>query len=318
MNDLLNTVAELTHLRDKDDLELSFARVVFQLAGASRLTIWRLRGTGAQARLLSRVMVPGKRRTVRDVPLDAVAAYRACVEGRRSVSGPVRGGARHVFPVCNDHREVSELLELVRPAPLGADEIQELERLVRVYGNHAGLLDYGARDELTGLLNRRNFNAYFKHVLAAARVEAVTAVIDIDFFKRINDEFGHLYGDEVLILMARLMERCFGDHDGLFRFGGEEFLVILTNTSLEQAWVVLEAFRNAVAAEVFPQISRVTVSIGFAAVRPGDNGAAAFGRADEALYVAKQRGRNQAQCHEWLVLEGSLIAEKKAGAVEMF
>jgi len=211
------------------------------------------------------------------------------------------------------------VLDLVLPRRLNVPQMSVVTGLMRVYGNHVGLLEYGHRDELTGLLNRRTFNTLFKEVAADSEARAIIAVADIDFFKRINDEFGHLYGDEVLILMARLLEASFAERDELFRFGGEEFLVLLRQESLETAWRALETFRVNVVEALFPQVGRVTVSIGFAAVQLGDTGAVAFGRADEALYVAKQRGRNQVQCHEWLVMEGSLAGEKRTGGqVELF
>ena len=145
------------------------------------------------------------------------------------------------------------------------------------------------------------------------------AVLDIDSFKRINDQFGHPYGDEVLVLLARLMGECFRDNDVTFRFGGEEFLVILPNTDLQDAEIVLERFRAKVEAFHFSQVGCVTVSIGFTKLLAGDSGPAAFGRADQALYVAKQSGRNQVQCYELLVAKGALAsAVGHEQDVEMF
>jgi diguanylate cyclase (GGDEF)-like protein len=246
--------------------------------------------------------------------------WRECFAARRYVQAApdVFGVARHIFPISND-REVTGLMEILRPPAAAELQDQTISGFLRVYSNQLGLLDYGDRDELTGLLNRRTFNTYFKQLVTPRPQTAVIAMADIDFFKRINDQFGHPYGDEVLILMARLMAQCFAGRDGLFRFGGEEFLVIMTDTTAAEATQALENFRAAVEAERFPQVGRVTVSIGHSLILPGDTGAAAFGRADEALYVAKQRGRNQVQCHERLVRDGSLTSVKQAGgALELF
>ncbi len=321
MTDLLETVAELTHLRNKDALEVHFADAVYRLAGATRLVIWRLTGRGAEARLRARVSLPlGRGAKGADMTLADRPEFRDCVEGRKPVEVALstQRQTRHLFPLC-DERQVTGLLDLVSPKRLDVPQMSLVTGLMRVYGNHVGLLDYGHRDELTGLLNRRTFNTLFKEVAADSGARAVIALADIDFFKRINDEYGHLYGDEVLILMARLLEGCFAEQGELFRFGGEEFLILLRQESLEAAWRALETFRVRMAEAMFPQVGRVTVSIGFAAVKLGDTGAVAFGRADEALYVAKQRGRNQVQCHEWLVMEGSLSEAKKIGGqVELF
>lgn len=321
MTDLLETVAEMTHLRNKEALELHFAEAVYQIAGATRLVIWRVIGRGEEAKLRVRVSLPhGRTGAGGDMLLAERPEFRECVEARRTVEVRLSNHrqTRYLFPLC-DERQVNGLLDIVMPRRLDVPQMTLVTGLMRVYGNHAGLLDYGSRDELTGLLNRRTFSSFFKQVAEDDSTRAIIAVIDIDFFKRVNDDLGHMYGDEVLILLARLLEDRFGEQDEVFRFGGEEFLVLLRQETLETAFKALEAFRVKVAEAEFPQVGRVTVSAGFAAVVPGDTGAVAFGRADEALYVAKQRGRNQVQCHEWLVMEGSLTdAKKTGGQVELF
>ncbi len=316
MTDILDTVADLTYLRDKRELETVFADLIYELVGASCLTLWRVvGGAGGKTEMQKRLTLPS---STEAAPLRPECPH--CQDKQRALclEAQENPASRHVFPINNDSR-LTGLIEVIRPQRMTKRQEHMVSNLVRVYGNHAGVLDYGDRDELTGLLNRRGFNSYFKQTMLADAASSIIAVADIDFFKRINDEFGHLYGDEVLILMGRLMEVCLGEVDGVFRFGGEEFLVILQNTSLDEAAVRLEAFRAAVQAAVFPQVGRVTISIGFAAIRASDTGATAFGRADEALYVAKQQGRNQVKCYEWLVQDGSLREEKKTGGqIELF
>jgi diguanylate cyclase (GGDEF)-like protein len=115
------------------------------------------------------------------------------------------------------------------------------------------------------------------------------------------------------------MRACFRETDRLFRFGGEEFLAILPDSAQHEAALALERFRAAVEAFDFPQVGRVTLSIGFTTVLPGDTGSNAFGRADEALYVAKQSGRNQVRCYEDLVATGVLHPKMASGhGVELF
>jgi diguanylate cyclase (GGDEF)-like protein len=313
MTDLLEIIAELTHLRNRHELERAFAALVYRLAEASALTLWRARRVGGEAKLRAQVSLPPP--GAEGMP---GAECRSCLESATPVCVLIPGtqAARHVYPI-HDGSRVAGLLELVRAAPFTRLEEHMIASLIKVYGNHAGLLDYGERDELTGLLNRRSFSTLFNQ--ASMRRCGVIAVADIDFFKRINDEFGHPYGDEVLILMARLMEQLLEESDGVFRFGGEEFVVLLGNATLDEAWRMLDGFRAAVQSAVFPQVGRVTISIGLAGFGPRDTGAAAFGRADEALYVAKQRGRNQLRCHDWLVEDGTLAEVKKANSiVELF
>jgi diguanylate cyclase (GGDEF)-like protein len=318
MTDLLDTIANLTYLRDKHELETMFAELIFEMVGASCLTLWSVAGAGGKTELHRRLTLPQK--CGADLKNAESAECASCLETQAAFGKGAKENkaSRHVFPI-NDETKLTGLIEIIRPTRMSPQQEAMVTKLIRVYGNHAGVLDYGDRDELTGLLNRRGFNSSFKLALQGGRGHAIIAVADIDFFKRINDEFGHVYGDEVLILLGRLMEACLGERDGVFRFGGEEFLVILQDCVLDEAAVRLEAFRAAVHAAVFPQVGRVTISIGFATIRGSDTGASAFGRADEALYVAKQRGRNQVQCYEWLVEDGTLREEKKTGGqIEIF
>ena len=125
--------------------------------------------------------------------------------------------------------------------------------------------------------------------------------MDIDFFKRINDRFGHARGDEVLAAMARLMRDSFRESDRLFRCGGEEFVVI---SGADRRTICRRGFSSVFARLVethdFPASAPVTVSIGYTSVAADDDCAAAFRRADEALYAAKRQGRNQVISHEEL------------------
>lgn len=144
-------------------------------------------------------------------------------------------------------------------------------------------------------------------------------MIDIDHFKRVNDGFGHLIGDEVLVLVARIMRQCFRHYDRLYRFGGEEFVVLLRGGSEVDAQVAFERFRSSVEQYVFPQVQHVTISLGYTEVRHHDTPSAAFSRADQAVYQAKHQGRNQVLCYEALVRTGVLHGEDQhIGDVELF
>jgi diguanylate cyclase (GGDEF)-like protein len=319
MTDLLDTFGDLTHHRNKDDLDTTLAEAVFALAGATSLSVWRLFHEGSAIRLRERLTLPVLHEHGQTRPLDTRREWRECYATRRYVCGPAaEGSVRHVFPISND-REMTGMLEITRPVRLEAMQRHHVDALLRVYCNHLNVLDYGDRDELTGLLNRRSFNMFFKHATQTPGLDAAIAVIDIDFFKRVNDQFGHPYGDEVLILMARLIVQCFAGVEGLFRFGGEEFLVILPETSPHDAWLAMEGFRATVEKTDFPQVGRVTISAGLSMIVGGDTGASAFGRADEALYVAKHSGRNRVKCYEELVADGTLAGAKQSGGeMELF
>ncbi|MFY3385420.1 GGDEF domain-containing protein [Paracidovorax sp. MALMAid1276] len=155
---------------------------------------------------------------------------------------------------------------------------------------------------------------------AAAPPEPVQqwlAVVDIDHFKQVNDRFGHLYGDEVLILIANILRSSFRSHDRIFRFGGEEFVVLLRSTTLSTAHKVFNRFRQAVQEYNFPQVGRVTVSLGFVSTARGSP-VEILGQADQALYFAKEHGRNQVCFYDDLVTSGHLAAKVANDDVELF
>ncbi|MDD2758921.1 MAG: GGDEF domain-containing protein, partial [Methylomonas sp.] len=124
------------------------------------------------------------------------------------------------------------------------------------------------------------------------------AILDIDHFKRVNDTFGHLYGDEVLLLFSQMMEKHFRYNDFLFRFGGEEFVVILNLADQASAESVFERFRQRIAEHEFPTVGQVTVSIGVTHVDSAIMPSILLDRADKALYHAKASGRNQVIVYE--------------------
>lgn len=154
-------------------------------------------------------------------------------------------------------------------------------------------------DTLTGLPNREAYNQKlydemlrwqrYKHPLSLA-------VIDIDFFKKINDGFGHQTGDKVLKVVALFVSKKLREIDFIARFGGEEFVLILPETSTDQALILLNRIREKLASTPFKtgdEKINVTVSIGVAEFADGDDSDDVFERADEALYKAKEGGRNQ-------------------------
>jgi len=144
------------------------------------------------------------------------------------------------------------------------------------------------------------------------------AALDLDHFKQVNDTHGHLIGDEVLLHTGRLMREVLRMDDGLFRFGGEEFVVLLEAPDEGSAHAALERLRLRMAQYHFPQVGRVTMSIGFAAVQPGDLPPGALDRADRALYLAKAGGRNQVAGPSALAAAGMQPSAPQGGDVDLF
>ncbi|GFO65225.1 diguanylate cyclase response regulator [Geomonas paludis] len=158
-------------------------------------------------------------------------------------------------------------------------------------------------DHLTGLFNRR----YLAEVLEAEffrakrnRESLSLVIIDIDFFKQVNDTYGHQNGDVVLSSVAEVVQQQMRAYDSAARYGGEEFVLVFPGTALEGAVIAAERLRQAVIDHTFPhplQDLTVTVSAGVATYPSTqvDNIDALFRRADEALYRAKQNGRNRVE-----------------------
>lgn len=153
------------------------------------------------------------------------------------------------------------------------------------------------RDPLTGLLNRRGLDAVFKSALAVAHRSGrplAVAMVDIDHFKRINDQHGHDVGDAVLVALARLIKKRVRQADVVARFGGEEFVVVLPDTNLDGAEQLAQLLVEAVASHEQPPYGRVTISVGVAeASGEATDLTELLQRADAAMYRAKHLGRNQ-------------------------
>jgi diguanylate cyclase len=151
-------------------------------------------------------------------------------------------------------------------------------------------------DALTALANRRQCEEQLASELRRAeRYSRVFSVlmIDIDGFKELNDRFGHLAGDDVLVDMARRIERMVRASDLIARWGGEEFLLLAPETGLEDARRLAEMTRHHIDTNVLAERHHVTISVGVASYRGGDTVQSVVARADAALYLAKRGGRNQ-------------------------
>ncbi len=155
-------------------------------------------------------------------------------------------------------------------------------------------------DALTKLYNSRQFfrqikteierNERYQHHLSLL-------ILDIDHFKYYNDTWGHLEGDKVLMAIGRIINACMRSMDTAYRYGGEEFAVLLPETGLKKACVVGYRIKDLIGQEVFtpePGVQQsITISIGVSEIRPGEDGISFIRRADQALYRSKQNGRNR-------------------------
>ena len=157
-----------------------------------------------------------------------------------------------------------------------------------------------AHDALTGLFNRQKFDNVCAAEIARGRRYATPLALimfDIDRFKRINDNFGHLVGDQVLIETARVVGARMRELDALARWGGEEFMILAPHTDLEHALRLADQVRAVIAENVFSTVGTVTCSFGVTALSEHDTVDRLTYRADAALYIAKRNGRNRVEAN---------------------
>lgn len=151
-------------------------------------------------------------------------------------------------------------------------------------------------DELTGLLNRRTFTQHFPSIARRCddqQLEMVLMLIDLDHFKSVNDLYGHIAGDHVLVRVSALLEAGLRGDDLLYRWGGDEFAAILRDTDPDTAARIAERLRQKIEKANFGFDRPVTISIGIANRRSGELYQDLFRRADEAMLCGKQDGHNQ-------------------------
>jgi diguanylate cyclase (GGDEF)-like protein/PAS domain S-box-containing protein len=209
------------------------------------------------------------------------------------VAGPT-GEITHFIAVKQD------VTERIRAEQVLRETRDELARHVaEIEGLHAMLRDQAIRDPLTSLFNRRYLDETLPRELANARRDgtAVTiAVIDIDFFKRINDRHGHTTGDKVLVELGRILRAQSRSGDVACRYGGEEFVVVLLGAGLGDGVRRAEGWRDSFRSTTVsdgPGLVRSTLSAGLAEWQPGESAEQLFARADAALYLAKDAGRDR-------------------------
>ena len=191
--------------------------------------------------------------------------------------------------------------------------------LLEVYFLQLKLLHSSAVDPLSQLLNRQSFEQQLTGIIQSesylqtkkVRSESrwFLAMLDIDHFKKVNDNFGHVIGDEVIVLVSQLLKSHFRFDDLLFRYGGEEFAILFSTESAELAWKLLDRARELVANTRFPQVNHVTMSIGFIQVSADFQLSELVDNADKALYFSKDNGRNQVTNYQQLNIEPHVISD---------
>lgn len=197
-----------------------------------------------------------------------------------------------------------EAEEMLKPTLRLATQIAGAYDEIRQQSNHLMTFTELRTDPLTRVSNRRALDEIVESMFALLnRYEQPFSlmILDIDHFKLVNDEHGHLYGDQMLQAVARVLDETARDTDIVARYGGEEFVVVMPHTLLDGASMFAERVRAAIESGV-----ELTVSVGVAQALDGDNPQTLLSRADESLYAAKAAGRNCVFRHTGLDVEAVL------------
>jgi diguanylate cyclase (GGDEF)-like protein len=347
MPSVLELIAEITRNREHALLDVSVISALHQISGASQARVLDVVQASGETYVQERAWIQdGKAVTVEDLdvefddkrePLSRYPVLMDCLRQKQVDAEEVTAAGDHILwqPIWSTDK-INGCIQLVSNKPFPADMRSVIRGVLTVYSNYQNLIDYSERDSLTGLYNRKTFDEKFARMACTvASHERLhldekserrhtedakshwLAVVDIDHFKLVNDTFGHLYGDEVLLLVANILRGSFRSQDRVFRFGGEEFVVLLRSATLESARKILDRFRQNVEQYDFPQVGKVTVSLGFVSIT-NETPVVILGRADQALYYAKEHGRNQIRFYDELVEAGQLQTGVANDDVEFF
>lgn len=346
MLDLINHVVQISSRRDRTEINSAIVDALRHLFHPLKIAIYRCytgirkpmvyacAGYSPAGKVLRNAYLPDKKQCF---ALEHDALLLRCRREKSAVLDFLADGShRVIFPIMQLNEPIY-MIDLTLSEQFFGDARVTLMGLVEYFGNHINLLDYGEADTLTGLASRKTFDKHLFELLGRAAPDPQSndaspsrrrgasdaphwlAICDIDHFKQVNDTYGHLIGDEVLIMLAQAMRRSFRFDDQLFRFGGEEFIALLQPADEADALAVLERFRSDIERQSFSRVGKITVSVGFSALRPNDTPTDVIDRADEALYYAKHHGRNQVACYERLVAAGAVAVKEIAkGEVELF
>ena len=345
VSSVLLSVATLTEQRDREVLARSLVNTLHELIDCKHITLYRIPHADCDMEAIILAQTSNgtqhkKSSQVTSIIISMRKDFQAAIETGTSYIWKMEDRTYcSIYPLLDNQCTVG-FLEIISNQTHSKTDTILISSFLKVYSNYLTILNESETDTLTGLLNRRTFENNLEKIIAEYSESQDTpdtlasptllrqndyrehphwlAVMDIDHFKRINDDFGHLYGDEVLLLLSRNMKRIFRQSDKLFRFGGEEFIVVLDRTSEDNAKKALERFREAIESYHFPQVGRITISIGFIRLDKADVPSSIIGRADQSLYYAKENGRNQVCFYEDLINKGKLAVEHYSDDIELF
>lgn len=343
---LLQTIIKITGQHDTDALDLSLVTSLAEIVPASEISVIQKIRDDISDKVrevlklsMATINTDCNNHTIDDTQKTIIANSQIidCMRTATVIKQTLDGLIYLYIPLKIDNKVTGVLkIESYENFP---DMLTVIEGIIHIYCNLAGIFNESERDKLTRLLNRKTFDYKLDKLLDKQQKQqelysianqhdekrhtcstsfAWLAMLDIDRFKRINDTYGHLFGDEVILLISQQMKQFFRSSDLLFRFGGEEFVIILEPVPVEMARRTFDRFRETIARHVFPQVGNITVSIGYAKITKKDFSHVVLERADKALYYAKEHGRNSVYNFEELLESGAAEEKRKSGETIFF
>ena len=355
MPTLTEHIIKLTDHRDRNLLELTLAKAVLDLLRIDRVVLARVVSEEGTKRWLDVVALDGRgggkvvdplRIDFQTLPvLEDMRDRWRCLQDKNLLEIAWAGeeGPRisYIPLYSDDSNDDQGIVEIHSGGVLQIGQQEIVRDLLHVYRNMYNLLAYSDRDPLTGLLNRKSLDdTFYSAVLdelgegGARDTGAPTlpgqerrhrvppnywlGTISVDNFSAINDKHGHLIAEEVLILVARIVNNTFRTYDRLYRLGGEQFAVLMHCPDESLVLAAFERFRVNMEKFNFPQVGNVTACAGFTRVSADDSPSTTLERAERAVDFAQQQGRNQVLSHPELVRKGLFGDLPKVGAVDLF
>ncbi|MCG7499411.1 GGDEF domain-containing protein [Vibrio sp. Of7-15] len=337
---VLNSVIDITSQRDMDSLENSLIATLVEMAPISQLSLVKNNPVTGEVTDLICLKVESHSASG-DYTVSEITSQKKINEldgNDKNIASTITrkkdGTMEIIVPVV--FSEVLQRKIIVESQEDISGYLSLIQSFVKIYENYLFILNESDHDQLTGLLNRRAFDRKVKSLVQDKKLyspysrASVTysqkdkhrsywlVVIDIDHFKKVNDKYGHLYGDEVLLKFSQLMGEYFSNTELLFRYGGEEFILILEGNDRGLIYDQIEGFRYFIESTAFPLVGQITVSIGYEEVKPRDYPPIKLELADKALYYVKNHGRNQVCNYAQLVAEGKLSTPHFHDGVDLF
>jgi len=355
MPTLIEHLIKLTDHRDRNLLELTLSKALINLLPIERVVMAKVLSEDGVRRWLEIASLDarGGGKVVDPLRVDFQALRVLednkdrlhCLQSRSQVEVAWAGedGPRITYlPLFNDARNDDEgVVEVHSGSPLTHEQVLTIGAMLHVFRNMYNLLAYSDRDALTGLLNRKSLDdTFYSAVLEeleegdAARSQALAAPVEpgkerrhrvppnywlgtvrVDNFDAISDKYGHLLGEEVLLLVARIMSNTFRTYDRIYHFTADQFAVLMHCPDEALVLAAFERFRGNMEKFNFPQVGRVTASAGFTRISADDSPESALMRVNRVVsHVQTHQGHNKVFSYGELVRKGVFDTSTESGA----